>query len=80
MTVRMTRSSRSSVVSRREELRAKAGDAGVVDAGLQLRVRVGCFATLVPASRLARGQRAVRAVLVGGDDNGAVDAIVEPHD
>ena len=65
----------------REELGAQPRDARVVDAALQLRVRVGLLrARRRPAPRGGERWALRSAVLLGGDDDGAVDAIVETHD
>ncbi len=63
----------------RKQLGAEAGDAGVVDAGLEIRVRVGLLRPAVAA--LADCERSrLGAVLVRSDDaERALDSIVEAH-
>ena len=76
----MTRSSRSSVVSEREELRTKAAMHAWWTRLFRSAYGSACFATLPPACTSRAASEPSAAVLVGGDDDGAVDAIVEPHD
>ena len=64
----------------REELGAQPRDARVMDPGLQLRVRIGLLRPGAGLHLACGERRALRPVLLGGEDDGAVDAIVETHD